>query len=1038
MRNFIRLLLSGILVFHISVLWGQEKVVRGVVSGEGSAPISGASVTVKGSTRGTQTDAQGVFTISAKKGDVLVISHVGYSVSEFRVGDNTNINILMREQGALEEVVVAMDIKRNPRELGYSVQKVDGKEIAETQRENFLNSLQGRVAGLSITPTTGAAGASSQIILRGYNSLSLSNQPLFVVDGVILDNTTMNETSNGGSGLGLASDRPNRNNDYTNRIADINPGDIESVTILKGPEATALYGSQASSGAVVITTKKAVPGRMSVNYDNAFRFRKLTRTADINNDFSTGLSGVPNFPGAVTTFFGPAYPKDTKMYDNVDAFFETGFAQTHNLSADLGTKNVGFRLSTSLFDEKSVVPRNQFKRYNVRLTNTTKISKKISLTPSLQYIRSVNDKPLRSAGGYLLTLYTYPGEYDARDYLDENGHKKTLFAADYNAESDNPFFNANFNHGQDKTDRYIGTLGVDLYPTDWLTVAGRFGFDHYNTQGYTFYHPESAVYSRATGGFLDNYWRKYNGYNHTITATARKTMGKWGGRIMVGTMWQDYRTQMFAISGSQLRDSMSTDSSNTAPNTRQLLLRNKKGEWNESIIRQMAYFGEASISYDNVLFLSYSHRFEAASVFPKKNRNYNYPGVSLSAIMSDIIPNIKNKWLNYWKIRTSLAGTARLPDPYRNQSVFVDNFASSQGPAYSYGFDNNNADLMPEKQATYEIGTEAKLFNNFLGLDMAYYNTLCTDQISQGYRASYATGFVLNTQNAAKTRNQGVEVVLDLAMVRKTDWDWNMRLNFNKMWSEVLELPKAIVGEYYIADTWLYSNARGGLYRGMQTTTITGFHYQRNTHGDILINPATGLPVVEGTFTVIGDRAPDFTLGALNSVRYRNWSLSILWDLKVGGDIFNATDMFLTLQGKSQRTADRRTPRVIKGVLQDGLQNTDNPTPNNIVVNPYYSSTYYTAMPPEEFIEKDVNWLRLRDVSLNYAIPATKLRGIKGFKSLSFFVTANDLVLITNYTGGDPSVNGNTAGSSGVGGFGFDYGSLATPMAINFGLRAGF
>lgn len=1038
MRNFIRLLLSGILVLHMTVLWGQDKVIRGVVQGANNAPLSGVSITIKGTTRGTATDESGAFSISAKKGDVLVVTHVGYTVAEYRVGDNTNYSIQMRESGALEEVVVAMDLKRNPRELGYSVQKVTGKDIAETQRENFLNSLQGRVAGLTITPTTGMAGASSQVILRGYNSLSLSNQPLFIVDGIILDNTTMNETSNGGSGLGLASDRPNRNNDYTNRIADINPNDIESVTVLKGPEATALYGSQASSGAIVITTKKAIPGRMQVNYDNAFRFRKLTRTSELNNDFSTGSSGVANYPGAVATFFGPAYPADIKKYDNVDAFFETGFAQTHNLSADLGTKNVGFRISTSLFDEKSVVPRNEFRKYNVRLTNTTKISKKLTITPSIQYIRSVNDKPLRSAGGYLLSLYTWPVEYDVRDYLDEDGHKKTLYAADYNAESDNPFFNANYNHSQDKTERYIGTLGIDLYPTDWLTVAGRFGFDHYNTAGYTFYHPESAVYARAIGGFLDNYWRKYNGYNHTITATARKTMGKWGGRLLVGTMWQDYQTEMYAISGSGLKDSTRTDSANTTPATRQLLLRNKNGEWNESTIRQMAYFGEASLSYNNVLFLTYSHRFESASVFPKKNRNYNYPGVSLSAILSDIIPNIKSKTLNYWKVRSSLAGTARLPDPYRNQSVFVNNFASSQGPAFSYGFDNNNADLRPEKQQTYEIGTEAKLFDGRLGLDMAFYNTLCTDQISQGYRASYATGFVLNTQNAAKTRNQGVEIVMDLAVVRKGDWDWNVRFNFNKMWSEVLELPEAIVGEYYIADTWLYSNARGGLYRGQQTTTITGFHYQRNNKGDILINPSSGLPVVEGTFTVIGDRAPDFTLGTLNSIRYKNWSLSILWDLKVGGDIFNATEMFLTLAGKSQRTADRRTARVIKGVLQDGLQNSDNPTENTIVVTPYNTSSYYSAMPPEEFIEKDVNWLRLRDVSLNYSIPAVHLRKIKALKTLSFFVTANDLVLITNYTGGDPSVNGNTAGANGVGGFGFDYGTLATPLAINFGLRAGF
>jgi len=891
-----------------------------------------------------------------------------------------------------------------------------------------------------ITPTTGMAGASSQIILRGFNSLSLSNQPLFVVDGIILDNSTMNETSNGGSGLGLASDRPNRNNDYTNRIADINPSDIESVTILKGPEATALYGSQASSGAVVITTKKATPGKLSLQYDNSFRIRKMARYYDLNNDYSAGSNGNPGFPGNTFTYFGPAYPKDdnTPRYDNVKNFFQTGFAQTHNLGADFGTKNVGFRVSGSAFDEKSVVPTNSFKRYNARITNTTKIGNKITLTPSIQYIGSQNNKPLRSAGGYLLNLYVWPTEYDVRDYLDENGHKKTLYLADYNGETDNPAFNARYNQSHDNTERVVATMGVDLNPYPWLSISGRFGYDHYNTDGYIFYHPESAAYSKATGGFLDNYWRRYNGYNHTITAIDKKTMGKFNGRIMAGTMWQDYKTEMYAISGSKLKDSVSHDSSNTAENTRVRLLRNANGEWNESVIRQFAYFGEAALSYNNMLFLTYSHRFESASVFPKQNRNYNYPAMSFSAIMSDIIPNFKKNVVNYWKLRASLANTARLPDPYMNQSVFVNNFASAHGPIYSYGFYNNNEDLRPEKQQTYEIGTEMRLLNGLFNIDAAYYNTLCKDQISQGYRASYATGFVLNTQNAASTRNQGVELALDLNPIRKGDWSWNIRFNFNKTWSKVLKLPEAIQTEYYIADTWLYSNARGGLFRDQQTTTITGYHYQRNNAGQILINPATGLPVVEGTFTVIGDRNPDFTLGTINSFRYKNWSLSFLWDLKVGGDVFNATDMYLTLSGKSRRTADRKTPRVIEGVLNDGLQNTANPTKNTMVVNPYYTSAYYTAMPPEEFIEKDVNWLRLRDVTLNYAMSQNTLRKIvKGIKSLSFFVTGNDLILITNYNGVDPAVNGNTAGSSGVGGFGFDYGTLPTPIAVNFGLRVG-
>ncbi|HEY6504777.1 MAG TPA: SusC/RagA family TonB-linked outer membrane protein, partial [Chitinophagaceae bacterium] len=982
---------------------------------------------------------------------------------DIKPGEGNTVGISLKAtDGTLGEVVVtAMDIKRNSRELGYSAQKVGGKEIAETQRENFLNSLQGRVAGATVTPTTGQAGASSQIVLRGFNTLSLNNQPLFVVDGIILDNSTINETSNGGTALGLASDRPNRNNDYTNRIADLNPSDIDQVTVLKGPEATALYGSQASGGAIVITTKKAVTGKVSVNYDNSFRFSELTRYVDVQNTYSTGINGAPTTPGSFS-YFGPKYPEGTKFYDNIDNFFRTGFAQTHNLSADFGTKNAGFRVSGSLFDQKGVVPTNDFKKYNVRITNTTKIGKMIEITPSFQYISTETDKPIRSAGGYLLGLYVWPGNDDIRNFQGADGYKETTLLTDPYAETDNPLYNVNRNRAHDKTNRYIISGGININPFDWLNVSGRFGYDHYETTGYTFYHPLSNLTTRTQLGALDNFWREYNGYNHTITATAKKTWDKFSGRLMVGTMWQDYQTEMFAVYGTGLVDSFAqnklwkggqvvtdanfsqtvgspNDSSITRTNTRVRLLRNNAGEYNQYISRQVAYFGEAALSYNNYLFLSYTLRFESASVFPKDNRDYHYPGLSLSAIMSDILPKIKGKTINYWKLRASLAQTARLSDPYKNQSVFVNNFTSSNvGLIYSYGFDNNNPDLEPERQKTYEIGTELRLLNGLLGVDMAYYNTLCTKQISQQFRASYATGFILNTQNAASTRNQGVELVVDLAAMRRKNFNWNIRFNFNRAWSEVISLPDAIQYEYYIADTWLYGNARGGLIRGGQTSTITGFHYLRNNQGKIIINPTTGIPVTEGTFTVIGNRQPDFTLGAVNTMRFKNWSLSFLLDLKVGGDVFNATEMYLTIQGKSQRTMDRETPRVIEGVLQDGRENSAIPTANTISVNPYFMQTYYTSMPEEEFIQKDVNVLRLRDITLSYMVPAQKLSKSKYFKSLSFFVTGNDLFLLTNYRGADPAVNGNTAGSNGVGGFGFDYGSLPAPLSVNLGLRAGF
>ncbi len=1048
MRKLVPLTKAVLLLLLIFSLpsYGQSQTVSGTITdADKKTPLAGVTVRVSGGSAVTQTNDKGVFTIKANNGQTLLISSVGFETKKVTVTGGRMEITLRAEVTELDEVVVAMDIKRKPRELGYSTQSVKGAEIAETKRENFLNSLQGRVAGLTITPTTGTAGASSQIVLRGFNSLSLSNQPLFVVDGIILDNQTVDETSNGGTALGLASDRPNRNNDYTNRIADINPNDIESVTVLKGPEATALYGSQASSGAIVITTKKARidPGRkLNLSYDNSFRFQKVNRFLEMNDTYSPGTNGVSQniFNSGSGTYFGPAYPADTRKYDNLHNFFRTGFTQTHNLSLDFGSQKSSYRASVSYMDQSGVIPSNSFRKFSLRLSNSTKFGKFMDITPSITYTNSTNEKPLRGAGGYLLNLYVWPTDNNMQNYLDPSGNKQTIFAASPNSETDNPLFSTYANHSQDVTNRYVASLGINMYPTKWLTIAGRFGYDTYNMTGYTRYHPASSLNTAATNGALDNYWRRYYGYNHTITATARKSVGAFSLRGMVGTMWQDYESQMFAIYGTGLKDPFGNDSSNTNPATRVRLLRNNNGGYNLSISRQMAYFGEAAISYKNVVFFNYTHRFESASIFTAANRNYNYPGGSLSVIMTDIFPWMKKSGLlNYWKLRTSLASTARLSDPYRNQSVFVNNFASSPITAFSYGFDNNNPDLKPERQNTYEIGTEMKMFDNRLSVDFAYYNTLAYDQISQGFRASYATGFILNTQNAATTRNQGVELSLDYTPIRKKDLNWNIRFNFSHMWSKVLKLPDAIAYEYYIADTWLYGNARGGLIREASTGTITSYGYQRNNNGDILINPSTGLPLIDAQFKVHGDRTPAFTLGTSNNIRYKNWNLSFLWDLKVGGDVFNATEMYLTYQGRSQRhTADRTTPRVVQGVLNDGYQNTANPTKNTIAITPYYLQTYYTTMPEEEFIEHNVNWLRLRDVTLSYNLPQNIVRRVRNLKSLSVFFTGNDLLLFTNYTGADPSSNGNTASSKGIGGFGFDYGNLPTPISVNFGLRANF
>jgi len=1024
-----------------SVANAQQKQITGKVVSSDNTALSNVSVVVKGTRTSTSTDNKGGFAITAGANQTLTFSLVGYDSKDVRVGNSTTLNVkLSAVDNTLEEVVVtAMDIRRNPKELGYSVQKLKGQDLAETQRNDFVSSLQGRVAGLTINPTSGLAGASNQIVLRGFNSLALDNSPLFIIDGIIIDNQSVSENNrNTGFAVKPTSanvSTENRSNDYTNRVADINPNDIETVTVLKGPEATALYGSQASSGAIVITTKKgtSVDGKMKLSYDNSFRTSTYVRYPDLMTNFDTGTNGIPS---DIFSYFGQKFTSDVPLYGNLRSFFQSSSSATHNISLEYGKKNNSVRVSGSVVDENSPVPNNNYKKYNFKIVTNHKIGKKLEISPSFSIINSTNDKPLRGVSGYLMSLMTWPDDDNAKNWITADGLKKPLFVSNPNGELDNPYFNVNKNRSSDALSRSIATLSVNYNPTNWLSISGRVGYDTYSQNGYTKWDSSSYFLTRAQKGAQENYYRKYYGYNHTVTAVAKKSFGKINTRLMIGNMWQDYETQTYAIFGNDIADALRTDSGNTNPISR---IRNSNatrfGLPNYNISRQAAYFGEASVNYDNKIFFTYSHRFEESSIFPVSSRSYDYPAGSVSMILSDIFPAVKSK-LNYWKLRGSLASTARSSAPYANQAIL--NFNTGSGGGYYYDFTNANPYLTPERQKTFEVGSEFKFKGNRLSAEITYYKTENKDLIAENFRASYATGYVLNTLNVGANENTGIEMVLDYQVINKKDFTWNTRFNFNRMRNQVTQLP-ANVPEFYISDTWVYGNARGGLTQGGPTTTITSYGYARNNAGQILIDPATGIPVLDNNFRVHGDRNPNFTLGWLNNITYKDLRVSFLWDLKVGGDIFNATEMYLTRIGRSQRTADRLTPRVVTGILKDGLENTGTPTQNSIAIVPYYQQTYYTTMPEEEFIQKNVNWFRLRDISFNYNIKKFMTEGIARYaKTMSAFLTINDLLLITNYKGQDPAVGANSAASRGVSGFGFDYGNMGAPVSFNMGIRTTF
>ena len=437
------------------------------------------------------------------------------------------------------------------------------------------------------------------------------------------------------------------------------------------------------------------------------------------------------------------------------------------------------------------------------------------------------------------------------------------------------------------------------------------------------------------------------------------------------------------------------------------------------------------MAYKSFLYATVTGRNDWTSTIPKDQNSFFYPSISSAFVFSDAFPSIGRFMTG--KVRAAYAEVGKDARPYAYRPSLE--YKTTNYGGYGYGFTGPNLSLKPEFITSYELGTELGFLDNRLGLDITYYKKQTKDQIVNDIRGSYATGYILFNLNGAETRNEGYEVTLTGTPVLRRDFTWDVTLNFTQARGKVLSLPNALP-ESYVSDTWVYGNVRNGTMPGLSTMSLTGAFYLRNNNKELLIDPTTGLPLRSAAFINGGyDRQPDFTIGLNNTFKYQRYSLDFLVDIRKGGDILNATEHYLTARGLAMSTLDRETPRVIKGVVRDGKENSATPTANTIVVVPSVQTAYYSGMSEELFIEKDINWLRLRDVTLRYNIPDGWLLRAK---NASVFVTATDLYLKSNYTGMDPIVNGNSAAVGGSGGAGIDFGNFAMPRGISFGLRMGF
>ncbi len=997
----------------------QPRTVTGRVTSEQGDPMGSVSVIIKGTSQGTMTRVDGNYTVRVAVGQILVFRLIGNAPEERTVGANDVINVTLRRVATQLDamVVTALGQTAQVRTLGTSQQSVEGAAISETQRQNFVNALQGRVAGVEVTSSSGVPGASSSITIRGVSSISSSNQPLMIVDGLPLDNKTLNTGVLASDAPGSATAFSNRGVDFTNRAADINPDDIESLTVLKGPEASALYGIDAANGAIVITTKRGRAGTGGFEYSSSIKMESTRNTPELQRTY--GLTSNAGF-----SYFGAPYAAGTTFYDNIDGFFRTALTQRHNLafSGAAPENRINYRVAMSADKQEGVVPNSDYSRINLTGASQSQVNRWLRADLSMQYALANNNQAYKGDNGPLIGLLLWPQTDNAKDWLTPSGNRRRLTTAAASGEADNPYFNVGKNRINSKNSRLVTNLGLIATPFSWVNVKSNIGMDSYTNENSILRHPES-VYGNTYNGVLD----EANDITRNLTAQTLVNFERYDITSdlsingLVGNQVSDFKSTTAALKGQDFLDPnfVSINNTNLRTNRTTLLQR-----------RLVSLFSSATLNYKDYLYLTGTLRNDWTSTIPQERNSFMYPSISGSFVFTDAFPSLKQYLTG--RLRGGYAEVGKDARPYAFRPSLEYKTTSYGG--YGYGFTGPNLGLKPEFARSYELGTELGFFKDRLGVDVTWYRKQTKDQIVNDIRGSYATGFILFNLNGAVTRNEGWEVTMRGTPVETRMIAWDVQANFERARGKVLALPNALP-ESYVSDTWLFGNVRNGTAPGLSTRSLTGLFYLRNNKGDILIDPTTGLPLRSTIFIDGGyDRQPDYTIGLTNTFRHRRWTLNFLVDIRKGGDVLNATEQFLTARGLSKRTLDREKPRVIAGVLRDGKENSATPTQNTIVVIPAVQTQFYTSISEELFIEKDINWLRMRDITLRYQLP----RGFLRTRDASVFVTGTDLFLITNYSGLDPIVNGNTAAVGGSGASGIDYGNFPMPRGFTFGFKVGF
>ncbi len=808
-------------------MMAQPKTVSGVVvDASNNDALPGVNVIVKGTVRGVSTDVNGRYSISVSPGEVLEFKFIGYGTREITVGADNQINVqLASEVQSVGDVVITAEfgMKRVSRAVGTSVQNVKASDIAESGRDNFITALQGRVAGMNVSSTSGAPGASTTVVLRSITSVSGSNQPLYVVDGVPMNNSTFDPLRLADNGATYSV----RNLDFASRGNDFNPDDIESMSVLKGAAAAALYGSDASNGAIIITTKKGIAGKGRVSYSNQFRWENAYGYPDVQTKYANGAYGTTNY--FYSSRFGGQFPDNTQLYNNIDPFLQQGFSQRHNISVDGGSDRVTLRASASYVDQTGVIVTTDLSRFNIGLAGRAIINEWLTVESSMQYATTENNKAPLGTSGPLYMALRWPIVDNMANYLDVDGQH--MRRPNFYTDTDllNPLFGLYKNKLYDESDRFISNISANFTPVKNTFVRAQLGWDvgtqNFITSNHPYYANNNAgtgVYNIAKANFSD--------YNVNILAgyTNNYFDDKLSFSAQVGYHQLENGVSNVATTGSKFADVNFQSINNCDP----LTIRSSQ---RTTMRRIQAFSGQFEFGYQNMAYVTFRARNDWSSTLPVENNQYFYPSIEGTFILSELSYLKGVKPINYLKLRGSLSRVGKDAGPGETLAQLEP--TGLTGGGYKYGFTGENPNLKPEMTSSQEIGFEGRFLDDRLNVDFTYFWTTCHDQIVRGFRLSYATGFVLNNMNVGDFKTWGWESHIDGNILQMANgFRWNVGLNMSSTDSEVTYLP-VNVSEYYNAYTWNSGNIRNGIMVGYPVTTLTGQAYTRNSAGDILINP---------------------------------------------------------------------------------------------------------------------------------------------------------------------------------------------------------